>query len=265
MAEATGEADDPRRAAGRASAWVACAVVVGIAVVAASGVVAWARLGAGPQTRGPPDPVPVDEEVPTALVGEIDLGEVPDAVAAAFDGPVVGARLLDDVPDGAGCGFVGPEFDGDPEVETVLATPDVLQVSVLGTGRDFAPPGADGAPALMRATCTVRWERGQWMEGGGSVGPADGPPGGSMGMSCCDERGLGTAEATVVAPDGARWAVQDRGSFHLAYPVPDSGVVPVSWRFRDQGAFGEGMGSSATRVTFVDGAGEVLDEVTVRS
>lgn len=251
----------------RASAWLAVGIVVLVAVIATAGIVAWARLGSGPATRGPSVPEPVGEEVPVELAGGIELGEVPDPVAAAFDGPVVAARLLDEPPADLGCDFLMADLGDDAEVETVLATPDVVHVSVIGTAAGFGPPGADGGQ-LVRSSCTMHWAGGHWGGGGGGMSAVDQPVDGMTGSSCCDENGLGTAEAAVTAPEGAQWAVQARGGYHLAYPVSDSRVVPVSWPFRaQQGAFGagDGMQVTASTVTFVDDDGEVIGEVTVRS
>lgn len=246
----------------RGSALAACGLVVGIAVLAVAGIVGWARLGGAGGPVEPPGVDPVDEAVPDSLAGGIELGEVPDAVAAAFDGSVVAARLLDEPPDGVDCSFMAAEFGGDVEVEQVLATPDAVHVSLLGTG---GPAGPDMPGGRFRATCSARWQGG-WLDSGGSMGPADQPATGMTGTSCCDEDGLATAEGAVAAPDGATFAVQARGDWHLAYPVPDSGVVPISWRFREgRGGFAGGPPRPApTTVTFVDDRGEVLDEVTLR-
>lgn len=260
MAEEIAGVDAPPRGSG----WLACGIVVGTAVLATAGVVGWARLGAGPATRGPPDPRPVQEPVPEVLAGGIELGELPDAVAEAFDGPVVAARSMDEAPPGADCDFLGDDFSEEPET-TVLVTPHGAHVSLVGVVEDRGP-GADGAPQRMRATCTAIWEQGQWINHGGGMGPADQPMAGMSGSSCCDQDGLGTAEATVVVPEGARWAVQERGGYHLAYPASGSRVLPISWRFPGmRGGFDGGMATSASRVTFVDDEGEVISEVTVRS
>ncbi|HVM00008.1 MAG TPA: hypothetical protein VM324_12015 [Egibacteraceae bacterium] len=265
MAERTAGADEAHAGAPPGSGWMACATVVGIAVLVTAGVVAWARLGSGPTTRGAAELSPLEEQVPTELAGGVELGDVPDAVADAFDAPVVGARLLDEAPPGATCDFLHHDFDEEPELESVLVTPELMRVSMIGTSSIWEP---ERAPTRMRATCTVRWEGGAWIGDGGGLSPADEQMSGLSGSSCCDARGLGTAEALVVAPDGAAWAVQERGGYHLAYPVADSGLVPVSWRFRPtRGAFG-GFGgdmASATRVAFVDGKGEVIGEITLRS
>lgn len=264
MAEQSTGVTEPQRA----SAWLAVGIVVVIAVLATAGIVAWARLGSGPATRGPSVPEPVGEDVPGELAGGIELGEVPDAVADAFDGPIVAARLLGEAPADLGCDFLMADLGEDAEVETVLATPDLVHVSVIGTAAGAGPPGADGGGHLMRSSCTMHWADGHWGGGGGGMSPANQPVDGMTGSSCCDENGLGTAEAAVTAPEGAQWAVQARGGYHLAYPVPDSRVVPLSWPFHArQGAFGagDGMHVTASTVTFVDDDGEVISEVTVRS
>ncbi|MEX2619243.1 MAG: hypothetical protein WD250_03390 [Egibacteraceae bacterium] len=255
--------DGPRRGSGL----VACGLVVAIAVLVAGGVVGWARIGAGPATRGAPGPEPVEEAVPETLAGGLELGEVPDAVAAAVDGPVVGARLVEDMPDGVGCEWLRADFDDEPDFETVLLTPDAVHVSLVGASSLFAE--GEGGAGRARATCTARWQGGGWLESGGGTVPADQPMEGATGASCCDQDGLGTAEGAVMAPEGARWVLQDRGRYHLAYPVPQGRAVPITWRFRAQGGFGGGFDGggmgSATTVTFMDDAGEVLGEATLRS
>lgn len=262
MADEQRRGDGPRRGSGL----LACGLVVGIAVLVAGGVVGWARIGAGPATRGAPVPEPVEEAVPETLAGGMELGDVPDAITAAVDGPVVAARLLDELPDGVGCEFVDRDFDDEPDLETLMLTPDTLHVSLVGASSVFAEgPGGAGR---ARATCTARWQEGGWHESGGGMGPADQPMGGGTGASCCDQDGLGTAEGAVMAPEGAQWALQDRGRYHLAYPVPEGRAVPITWRFRAQGGLGgfDGSGmASATTVTFMDGDGEVLGETTLRS
>lgn len=268
MADEQLGADGTRRGSGL----LACGLVVGIAMLVAGGVVGWARIGADPATRGAPVPEPIEEAVPETLAGGIELGELPDAVAAAFDGPIVAARVLDEPPPGADCDFLGNDFSEQPET-TVLVTPHGAHVSLVGAVEDRGLPGADGAPQRMRATCTAVWEQGQWINHGGGMGPADQPMGSATGGSCCDQDGLGTAEGAVMAPEGARWVLQDRGRYHLAYPVPEDRAVRITWRFRAQGGFGGGFDGrfdgggmgSATTVTFMDDAGEVLGETILRS
>lgn len=267
MTEGSTGADGPRRASGV----LACGLVTAIAVLAAAGVVGWARLGSHPATRGAPVPEPIEEAVPETLAGGLELGAVPDAVAAAVDGPVVAARFLDEMPDGVGCEFLRADFEGEPDLETLMLTPDKVHVSLVGASGLFAE--GEGGAGRARATCTARWQEGGWHESGGGMGPADQPMAGPTGSSCCDQDGLGTAEATVLAPEGAQWVLQDRGRYHLAYPVPATRAVPVSWRFPAQGGFGGGFDRgfgggemvSATTVLFVDEAGEVLGETVLRS
>lgn len=273
-----------------ASPVIAVGVMVLIAVVAAGAVLGWAWLRPAGELSEPQVP---DEVQPDTLAGGVELGEVPAEVAAAFDEPVIGARLLDEMPeDFHECDFMDVGWEEEPELEYALATPDGVHISLVGLG--FVDDGMgggfrgggmefegdiavdefamdpddvlDGEPQRWRVSCTVQWDGRTWTNGGGSSGPADDPFGGTggMGSSCCDEHGFATAEAAVRVPDGAAWVVQERGGWWLAYPVSEQRSIPVTWKFRD-GRMGMGMGGggTSTHVVFVDEDGEQFDETWV--
>lgn len=249
----------------------AVAVMVGIALVSVAPVVVGARVTGGPD-RSPPAVASVEEGVPAELAGGLEPGPVPDAVAAAFDEPVLGARVLDEHHESVeACSHMFDELDGEPELELAVITPEGARVSMLGVGRDGmvpADPQGDPAPpgaVRMRVTCNAEWDGQGWSGNGGSIGPlVHGPgepdPGMGGGMTCCDARGLATAYGDVRVPGEATWAVQDRGDYWLALPTMGRPTVPVTWKFRE-GPFA----SSATHVMFVDDDGVLVDESHVRA
>jgi hypothetical protein len=272
-----------------ASPFVAVGAVTLVALVAALAVLGWAHLR--PDAEAAAGPEPLDEEVPTALAGGEPLGEVPPALAAAFDEPVVAARLLDEVPDDfGGCGFEEIAWaEGHPELEIAMLSPDGLYVSVVGTGAwdegvvgepmPLPEPEPEERPAdvpafeesagdgdigdreidRFRVSCHATWERGGWSGGSGSSGPAFGdvPDVGTGGATCCDANGLSTGQTVVQAPDGAAWVLQERGGWWLAYPLDERRIASVTWKYRE-GRFGGGM--PATHVLYLDEVGEVIDE-----
>jgi hypothetical protein len=277
-----------------ASPWFAVGTMTVVALVAALAVLGWARLRPGAEAA--PAPGVFEEDVPTELAGGEPLGEVPEQVQAAVDGPVVAARLLDVVPEDVdGCAPEDIAWVEPPELEVAVATPDGLYVSHIGEGAwpegnmDVAPPPPEkpvpgGAPPGMeddgvdfegdaalgdrpverfRVTCHNFWEDGRWGGGGGSSGPVfDGAGGmGGGGTSCCDRNGLATANATVQGPDGAAWALQERGGWWLAHPLGEHRVAALSWKFRE-GRFGGGP-APMTHVLYLDEAGEMIDEAWV--
>jgi hypothetical protein len=277
-----------------ASPWFAVGAVTLVALVAALAVLGWAHLRPGAEAAAGPEPL--DEDVPTALAGGEPLGEVPPALAAAFDEPVVAGRLLDEVPDDfGGCGFEEIVWDeGHPELELAMLSPDGLYVSRVGTGawdqgvvdgpkpmpmpeeRPPDEPAFEDGPSeadddsdiddreidRFRVTCHATWERGGWSGGSGSSGPAFGdvPEVGMGGATCCDADGLSTGQTVVQAPDGAAWVLQERGGWWLAYPLDERRIASLTWKYRE-GRFGGGM--PATHVLYLDEGGEVIDEAWV--
>jgi hypothetical protein len=284
-ADENGGASAPPR---RASALTAIGTMSLVALVVTGGVVAVMRFGSPAAAERPA--VGAETEVPTALAGGIAFSDVPPAVAQAVDGVVVGARVLTELPAGvSGCDMGFPGGDpAEPELESAVATPDGLLVSEIGTApagffgepmempvmtappivpegevtESPAPVEATATPApapteRIRNQCTFTRQGGGWMSNGGSSGPVDaGGMGMGMGATCCDAEGMTTTTGELVPPDGATWALQDRGVYWLAYPVADLTRVPITWRFRE-GVFG---GFPSTHVLWVDDDGTVLDE-----
>lgn len=275
----TGESsgDAPLR---RASTFMAVGVMALVAVVSATGVVLIMRF-APAATPDAPRVSGFEDTVPATLIDGIAIGEVPAAVAAAVDVPVVGARRLDALPEGVdGCfGMFAPGQD--VELEEVIATPDVLTISTVGENPEQmgfdgpfpmdapfeedgigAPrPGLQGGGEQWRETCTFVHSRGAWSSLGSSGGPVENDMGMGMGMgagfSCCDAEGFGLASTSVQGPSGATWALQERGAYWLAYPVEDGQALPLTLRTRESGF---GGGRSSTHLLWVDDEGTVFDE-----
>lgn len=227
---------------------LAVGTVLAIAVLVVSAVVVWARLAEGQGATASPTP---DEGVPTELAGGYEPGDVPEAVAASRDGPVVGARLLDELPDGVnGCDPGGMEWEAEPVVDKALLTPEGLFLS-------FDGQTIDGQQ--WRMTCELSWGERGWTPGSSTVGPAQDALRGGLGsgFSCCDRDGLATATADAFVPEGAAWALQERGEWWLAYPVEDQPRLNLTWRFAPR--FGGGR-SVPTHVVFVDAQGQEISE-----
>jgi hypothetical protein len=275
-----GRAEQGDEVAPPASPWLAVGTMTLIALVAALAVLGWARLRPGAEAA--PAPTAMAEEIPTELAGGEELGEVPQEVAAAFDEPVVAARLLDELPEGfEGCGFHDIVWSEPPELELAVLSTDGLYVSQVGEGgwveggMDMPMPAPDPEPGQvpadddsdagaqrLRVTCHAAWEGRGWGGSGGSSGPAldDIPELGGGGSTCCDRNGLATGQTAVRAPDGAAWAVQERGGWWLAYPLDEHGVAALTWKYRE-GRFGGGI--PPTHVLYLDEAGETIDEAWV--
>lgn len=237
-----------------------------IALVSVTAIVAWARLGGGRPEIAAAESL---QPLPETLAGGIEPGPVPDEVARAFDGPVLGARLLDELPPEVldSCKQVSELDwdDGAPQVAYAIATPDGIQADL--EGRADVPPemgdwtGPNGEqPERFRLACNARFEGGAWISDGGGFEPIfeDQPRPGGFGSTCCDAQGLGTATGSVSVVDGATWVVQDRAGWYLAYPADGAETITVTWKYRENN-FGPG-GPPQSRVTFVDDAGENLGE-----
>lgn len=241
----------------------------------------------------PPEPPTVELAMPDALAGGIEPGDVPDTVADAADGPVLGAVRVDEIPPGATCHHEGV-FADEPVLEFAVVGPFGLSASFVGAGgAEFgppppgpraapvpqpdrpagpAPPALPPAPAAanppaerLRAICGATWDGAGWTGGGQSISPVDHPEaGGGIGMSCCDEQGLGTASVSLPVPDGVAWVLQDQGGWWVAYPVEGAPVVALNWKFVDPGArrgMFEGHGPvTSTLVLLLDAGGDVIEE-----
>ncbi len=269
----------------RGSALAAVAIMAGIALVAALAIVGWARFSGGGDTERGSEPL--DAELPQTLAAGNPLGEVPPAIAAAVDAPVVGATRSNQLPAGlAGCG----EEVGLRDVRriSVLLTPDAAIVDVTGVGEGFgfggqaepmppprpvAPPapvpddpgvsGESGEPGdeLVRAECVATEADGNWLTMLNNVGPASAwaPSQGTTTWGSADGGELSTT--TLLAPDNASWLVHDRGAYRLAYPlvVGERETVVVTAPVRG-GMFSSPVFSSAV---FLDATGTVLEEALI--
>jgi hypothetical protein len=260
------DAGPPSRA--RAGTLVVIGTMAAIAVVSVTAVVAWARLGQ-PGRAGEAGAV---DEVPTVLADGNPPQPVPDAVAGAVDGPVVGAAKLDRLPDdmlSACMEHADVAWDtGSPDVEYAFITTDAMTAALTGTadvGGEFGR-GPEGAPASsLRLRCDLDLEGSTVVNrGGGSfeeIFPGNPPhTGGWVSSSCCDRNGLATASAAIAVPDGAEWALQDRGTWFLAYEVDGMAQAPVTWKYRER-RMGPG-GPPASLVIFVNADGNVVGEDT---
>lgn len=127
-----------------------------VAVLVAGGVVGWVQVTADrPAAR----PAPL-EPVPTELPGGRPVGDVPPEIAAAVDGPVVGALVFDELPEEADVCLseFGAAGSDDAELRWAVLTPDEFFISVVGGGPETGPrafpgggpppPGPPGPPAL---------------------------------------------------------------------------------------------------------------------
>ena len=238
-----------------------------IAVVSVTAVVAWARLGRTEAAEAKPG---FEEEVPTTLAGGTAPAPVPQKIVEKVDGPVIGAvrleRLSDDML--AACmEFNEVTWDpGNPDLEFAVVTPEGVNASLVGQG-DFpggGGPGRRGPKVIgLRIRCELDLSGGVPSNrgGGGFEEIYEGQPngvGGFTGSTCCDANGLGTATASVQIPQDARWLLQERGSWYLAYPVEGVDSIGVSWKYREN-RFGPG-GPPQSRVLLLDADGETIEE-----
>ena len=264
--EAEPVAESAPARASTASVLVPVAVV---ALVAVTVVMMFARVSAG--AKADPEGATLEGEVPTTLAGDIEPGPVPDPIRNAMDLPVIGAAQLDEPPEpifdecSASTGEI--EWDeGDPAVESALATTDVLLVSLIGKGEFGEGMGFDGgqgkAPDRFRMVCTARHDGGSWFNESSNFEPVFDEGGDfghtGSGYSCCDDNGLATATGNVDIVDGATWALQDRGGWYQAYPLQGRDSLTVTWKFREQ-RMGPGTPPQSA-ITFLDDEGEVLGE-----
>jgi hypothetical protein len=239
----------------------ALGAVAGVALLVMAVLVGAMRLSGPPM--GDAAGGASDEPVPTSLAGGLPLAEVPPTIEAVVDLPVVGALVTDVPPEGlAGeCGHGAVDFSDPATRTTYVVTPDLAEtVSIgaagagdLGLPPDMAPPPGE----QMMEQCSWQATRGGWTSGSGMSAPVSHGHEGGSSMSCCDG-GYATASTSLPPPQGATWALQERGSHWLAYPVEGLRSVPFSWRYR-QGAF-SGGGVGSTHILWVDDAGELVEE-----
>jgi hypothetical protein len=248
----------------RVGTLVVIATMAGIAVVAVTAVV-WARIG----DPGAAEQASSADAAPSTLADGSEPTSVPAAVAAAVETPVIGAARLDQLPDHMldGClqhQDVSWEVGG-PRLEYAVVTSDVVVASLIGAQAPggFDPDAGPEQPDEVRLRCHLQLENGMAVNSStGRVEPVlpGGPRGDFVHSSCCDSDGMATASSVVQVPADAHWALQDRGTWHLAYPVDGTEHVPVTWRYRER-RMGPGE-SPVSAVTFVADDGTVVGEAT---
>lgn len=223
---ATGGHGAPRATS---AAW-AVALIAAVAVVVAGALVTWARAAADGQTDGA-----------VTLAFGIEPGPLPPSLPPQVGGElVVGGRALPGVPPQAGgCGFGDLAEDSGPA--RVVAVPEFVLVAeeVAGSGSVRSCVLAPGVSSSSES----------------SAGGATGRP---IGGGCCTPEGYGWNEAFVDPPAGARWALQDRGGWWVAYPVTGP-TVHIVWTYAGSGDPFASQGIS-TPVVFVDEGGDVVGE-----
>ncbi|HUH07734.1 MAG TPA: hypothetical protein VML96_08005 [Egibacteraceae bacterium] len=274
-----------------ASIGLAVGIMVGIALAAVVLIIGWVRL-AGGQGSAEPRLAALEATVPVELADGTAIASAPAALSAAFDAPVVVAAVRDEPP----AGFPechtddwGHVWDERPLFHSATVTPEAVTALYVGTGwQDFgideqmateigpdgeiihdpAPTAEDsggeerlGPPAEIQVRCDGTAFDGGWQV---QTSVEFGPPAAtaqSSGWTCCDADGRATASATLVPPQGASWAVQERGAYWLAYPVGEDGAVRVMWSFHEGGF---GGGPAPTHVVYVDEKGVTVDETFLR-
>lgn len=247
----------------RASATTAIGAVCAVALLAAGVFVGWARLAAGRDAQRPE--AAETEAAPTTLATGVAPGPVPERLPPEVDGPVVGVAALDALPAGLSddqCGAGEVAWDAAPALSDVVVTPELVGFTFTGEGQmQFAGPGQP-TDQRVSVSCFV-WQDGANL-GSGSTGAVPEDQAGQFGGfgTCCTSDGRSIAARTTTAPAGAEWALQERNGWWLAYPVPDSEAVQLSWTYRE-GRFGNGQPPSS-HVLFVDGDGRILDDTIVR-
>lgn len=189
---------------------------------------------------------PVDGAgVPTALLNGADLPSLPSVVADAFDRPVVQVGAVEDpLRELSKCRGLA-EWEFAPTLRASVITPEGLTVSIRGEEA--------GTEGLLQVTCFASWGGrswqtwASWVVEAADLSEALGPPQ----RICCREDGLAMGGGEVVAPEEARWLVQDRGAYLLAYPVDDGGLVHPVWPV-------EGDSSTPPPSVFLDALGREL-------
>ena len=138
---------EPEAGPRRASAALAVGTMAAIALLVAAAVVAWARFG-GATTTVPESQV-IDAGPPESLADGSPPGPVPEAVAAAVEGPVVAAVRMDSLPaDLEGCDTNFALDDG--RLESAIITPDAAVVAMVGSSEEFGfGPGPVPLPAPL--------------------------------------------------------------------------------------------------------------------
>lgn len=204
---------------------------------------------------------------PTALVDGSAVGEVPEALTRRFGDDVVLARRLDTVPDEVDASCLRGYADADdPARRRLTELIESSEVSAAHLGPDAltylriavadAPPGypreveiacvatsvADGwrSPARPHLDFALSGRPGATLRGTQRPPPSGG-------------RYPDVRTRLVQVPVGARWAVQPRGGWWLAYEVGETSWVLMT--------LNEFVGDDdPLRVVFADSSGDVVAE-----
>lgn len=198
------------------------AVLVLVVAVAAFGVFGFDALSE-PVLESPTDA----DGIPTALPNGQPLPEVPQVLQDAFDRPVVLVGVVEeDLHNLERCGGQ-VEWAFAPTLRASLITPEGLIVAVRGEEA--------GSEANFQVACYAVWNGRRWeswaswvAETANQADPVNQPE-----PACCREDGLALLGGEVQAPEGAAWAVQDRGAYWLAFPVDTSGLAHPVWPVRE--------------------------------
>lgn len=230
---------DRDRSVWRYPSLIGAALVTVMALVAV-GFVVYEQLNA----RAISPPV-TDEGVPTALPDGSALPPLPEALTAAFTRPVVAVGEGDD-PRGdlTRCGDE-VAWAATPSVRASTVTPEGLTVTLRGEEEQTGQ--------LVHVTCHARWNGRAWRTWASWTGDVTDmeSPAGPLEPVCCRPDGLSVAGGEVRPPDGTAWTLQDRGTYWLAYPVGEDGLVHPVWPVE------EGR-EDAPRTVHVDASGTVL-------
>lgn len=219
------------------------AVAILLVAAAAMAVVAYDSLWA-PVLQAPAD----GGGVPTRMPHGAELPPVPGPVADALDRPVVVVGSMEEPLGELPRCSDQAEWEFPPTLRAAVITPEGLTVSIRGEER--------GTGAMVHLTCFALWDGRGWDTWASWAGDAlDGSaPAGPPQPVCCRDDGLALAGAEVQAPQGARWLVQDRGPYWLAYPVDDSGLVHPVW------PAGDGDENEPPPTVYLDQGGQRLTD-----
>lgn len=198
-------------------------VLVGAVVVLIVALAVFGTFGYDALT----DPVlqsPTDADgVPTELPNGQALPPVPQVLQGAFDRPVVLVGVVEeDLHNLERCGDL-VEWAFAPTLRASLVTPEGLMVAVRGEEL--------GSEATFQVACYALWTGRRWESWASWVAETanQSDPVSQPEPACCRPDDLALLGGEIQAPEGAAWAVQDRGPYWLAFPVDTSGLVHPVW------------------------------------
>jgi hypothetical protein len=240
---ATASTTVPRRTRGATLPVVA--IIVAVAVVAATATVVWARL---PVSAPQADPA---QEVPTTLGDERRLPEAPAAVAGAIGLPVLMAQRVDDTTD------LAARCETDPQ--TVLGSHITPGHATVLARTDRPPAGAEimadpAAGGPLNVGCVLRWSDGTWERIGLAATPTRGPDAQFPAWMCCDPDGESFTFTVLHVSRDVAWLLEDRGHYAVAYDVAGLDATGVVASVTDMGQ------EVGTHVWWLDGDGVIIGE-----